>query len=244
MKKYLTYALRAIILTLMLLVTHGQAGARDFNDKLLNRPYADLRTWHLGFSVGMHLQDVAFSNNGYVNENGESWFLECPSWQPGFCVNALVDLRLNSYFNLRFNPGMWFGTRDIRMVDINSGNTERQSLKSAYVVMPVDLKFGAQRLRNMRPYMTTGLMPVFDVSKKRNDYIRLKNADCYWTIGFGCDFYLPYFKLIPEVKFCLGLTDVLQTNRPDLVDDPERLKFTQSLKKATSKMVVISFYFE
>ena len=63
-------------------------------------------------------------------------------------------------------------------------------------------------------------------------------------MGIGCDFYLPYFKLIPEVKFCLGLTDVLQKDRPDLVDDPEKLKFTQSLKKATSKMIVLSFYFE
>ena len=51
-------------------------------------------------------------------------------------------------------------------------------------------------------------------------------------------------KFIPEVKFCLGLTDVLQRNRPDLEDDPDRLKFTNSLKKATSKMIVLTFYFE
>ena len=38
--------------------------------------------------------------------------------------------------------------------------------------------------------------------------------------------------------------DVLQHDRPDLVDDPASLKFTQSLGKATSKMIVLSFYFE
>ena len=102
----------------------------------------------------------------------------------------------------------------------------------------------AMRLRNIRPYVTTGFMAAFDVSKKRSDFLQLKSTDMYWTIGFGCDLYLPYFKLIPELKFCLGLTDVLRKDRPDLVDDPGKLKYTQSLKKATSKMFVLTFYFE
>ena len=63
-------------------------------------------------------------------------------------------------------------------------------------------------------------------------------------MGFGCDFYLPYFKLNPEIKFCFGLTDMLEHDRPDLTDDFNRQKFTQSLKKATSKMIVLTFYFE
>ena len=63
------------------------------------------------------------------------------------------------------------------------------------------------------------------------------------TIGIGCDLYLPYFKLIPELKFCFGLTDVINRKRNDL-RDPADIKYTQSLKKATSNMVVLSFYFE
>lgn len=237
-------ALCLVVLAAVLGMGVPGAQARSFNDKLLNRPYADLKRWHLGFSVGMQLMDVSLANNGYITDNGQSWFMEQPGWDPGFCVNGLVDLRLNNHFNLRFNPGMYFGTRGIHMVDVNSGAEERQSIKTAYVVLPVDLKFSALRLRNVRPYLTTGIMPAFDVSKKRNDLIRFKNVDMFWTIGFGLDTYLPYFKFIPEVKFCFGLTDVLQRNRPDLEDDPERLKFTNSLKKATSKMIVLTFYFE
>lgn len=222
--------------------------ARTFNDKVLNRPYADNRRWHLGFSVGTHVEDLKFTHNGFVTDQGETWYMEQPSYQPGFCVNGLFDWRLNAYFNLRFTPGMYFGSRDIKMVDTShpgaEGSTESQSIKSAYVVTPIDLKYSAVRLRNIRPYMTTGIMPAFDVSKKRNDLLRLKSTDLYWTIGFGCDIYLPYFKLIPELKFCLGLTDILQTKRPDLTDDPTKLKYTQSLKKATSKMIVLTFYFE
>ena len=243
MNRLISKILLTACLTAALLVSVTAQG-RSFNDKVLNRPYADFKRIHLGFSVGMQFMDVSLANNGFVTDDGQSWFMEQPGWDPGFCVNGLIDLRLNSYFNLRFNPGMYFGTRNIHMVDANTGATEQQSIKSAYVVMPFDLKYSAVRLRNIRPYMTTGLMPAFDVSKKRNDFLRFKNTDLYWTIGFGCDTYLPYFKFIPEIKFCLGLTDILQRNRPDLEEEPDKLKFTQSLKKATSKMIVLTFYFE
>ena len=236
--------LRLLVVAAVVAASAATAGARAFNDKLLNRPYADLKRWHLGFSVVAVSLKKCFTNNGFVTEDGETWFVEQPSFQPGFCVNGLVDLRLNTYFNLRFSPGLYFGNRDIRMIDTTNGNEEKQNLKSAYVVLPFDLKFSAVRLRNIRPYMTTGIMPAFDVSKKNSDFLRLKGTDLYWTVGFGLDTYLPYFKFIPEVKFCLGLTDVLEHDRPDLADDPSKLKFTQSLKKATSKMIVLTFYFE
>lgn len=220
------------------------ASAARLNDKLNNRPYADLRRWHLGFSIGVHTQDIIFTHNGYTTPEGESWYMEQPSFSPGFCVNGLLDFRLNTYFNLRIAPGMYFGNRDIKMLDSTTGQTAGQNVKSALVVAPIDLKFSSLRLRNVRPYITGGVMPTFDVSKRRSDYLKFNTSDVYLTVGFGCDFYLPYFKFIPEVKFCFGLTDILDRNRPDLEDNPDMLKITQSLKKATSQMVVFSFYFE
>ena len=233
-----------IAVFLLAALTATPLHAKTFNDKIQNRPYADLRRWHLGFSVGVHTENIRFTHNGFVTENGESWFMEQPSYSPGFCVNGLFDLRLNNYFSLRFSPGMYFGNRDIRMREVNSGDQLRQNIKSAFVVTPVDIKFSALRYRNSRPYMVAGIMPAFDVGKKRSDELKLKSTDFYLSVGFGCDFYLPYFKLNPEIKFCLGLTDVLQHDRPDLADDPSKLKFTQSLSKATSKMIVLTFYFE
>ncbi len=237
--------LAKIIITLLLCAYAAVAGeARDLNDKLLNRPYADMRRWHLGFSIGAHAEDIRFTHNGFITDNGEEWRIEQPDYQPGFCVNGLIDLRLNNYFSLRFSPGMYFGSRDLRMVNITDGATERQNIKSTFVVLPVDLKYAASRYRNCRPYMVTGIMPAFDVAKKRSDFIKTNVSDFYVSIGFGCDFYLPYFKLNPELKFCFGLSDVLCHDRPDLEDDPGKLKFTQSVSKAVSKMIVLTFYFE
>ncbi|MBQ9073178.1 MAG: PorT family protein [Muribaculaceae bacterium] len=239
--------LRYIILTLFSVLAvagAGNAEARNLNDKLLNRPYADLRKWHLGFSVGTHTQDLSFSHNGYITDNGETWFMEQPSFSPGFNVTGLLDLRLNDYFSVRFTPGMYFGNKIVKMLDTTNGTEEKQNIKTSYVVMPLDVKFAGLRYRNARPYVTGGAMAVFDVAKKRSDYLKMKATDFYLTVGFGCDFYLPFFKFIPEIKFCFGLADILEHDRPDLVDDPGKLKFTQSLKKVTSQMVVVSFYFE
>ncbi len=232
------------IVAVIVALTGLDAGAARLNDKLYNRPYADLRRWHLGFSIGVHTQDVIFTHNGFTTPSGEKWFMEQPSFSPGFCVNGLFDLRLSTYFNLRLSPGMYFGNRDIRMLDQANGATASQNVKSALIVAPVDLKFSAMRLRNIRPYVTGGVMPTFDVSKRRSDFLKFNTTDFYLTVGMGCDFYLPYFKFIPEIKFCFGLTDILNRNRPDLEDNPDMLKMTQSLKKVTSQMVVLTFYFE
>ncbi len=233
-----------LILLVTLAGSLGALSAQNLNDKLMNRPYADLRRWHLGFSVGLHTQDLTFTHNGFVTDNGESWFVEQPGFQPGFCVNGLIDYRLGTYFNLRFSPGMYFGNRDVTMREYNSGAQLRQNIKSAFLVFPFDLKFSGLRYRNSRPYVTTGVMPAVNVVRKSGDYLRTKPADFYLTCGFGCDFYLPYFKLNPEIKFCFGLSDVLDHKRTDIAEEPEKFKITQSLKKAVSRMVVLTFYFE
>lgn len=221
------------------------AQSKQLNDKLLNRPYADLKAWHLGFSVGLHMQDLQLTNNGYISDDGRQWFAEQPAFSPGFCVNGLIDFRLHTHFNVRLAPGIWFGNKVLEFRDALSGATERQNIKSTILVLPIDLKISSLRYRNVRPYLTAGVMPTFDVGKRRNDeLIHLKKFDTFVTIGLGLDTYFPYFKFIPEVKFCFGLGNLLERKREDLADTPDRMVFTNSLDRAVSRMIVLTFYFE
>ena len=231
------------LMTVILLACSIPASAQH-KQKIENRPYAFLNRWNLGFSVGMHLQDLYFTHNDYITDDGQQWKAEFPGYSPGFCVNVLGALRLHKYFELRLTPGMYFGSKTVEMIDVNSGEKQRQDVKSAYVVVPLDLKISGDRLRNTRPYVTLGAMGTFDVSKKRVEPLRFNTFDTYLTVGLGCDFYLPFFKLNPEIKFCFGLTDILQHKRPDLADDIEMIKMTNSLKKVKSNMIVLTFYFE
>ncbi len=211
--------------------------------KVQNKPYIDYRRLHYGFFVGAHLQDMEFMNNGFVTETGEQWYADIASYNPGFTVGVLADLRLNNYFSLRALPTLHFGQNTIIFREQNSGEEERQSLKTTYLALPLHVKYAAERFNNYRPYITAGFSPMVNLTVKKQRPILFKKFDCMFEVGFGCDFYLPFFKLIPELKFAFSLVDVLDKDRKDLLDD-NLLKYTQSVDKIVSKMIVLSFYFE
>ncbi|MGM9861619.1 MAG: PorT family protein, partial [Muribaculaceae bacterium] len=94
--RYIVFLIAALALALPM------SARRDLNDKVLNRPYADQRRWHLGFSVGAFTQDLRFTHNGLITDDGRQWRVQQPDYQPGFCVNGLLSLRLNDYFSVRF----------------------------------------------------------------------------------------------------------------------------------------------
>ena len=211
--------------------------------KVQNKPYIDYRRLHYGFFFGVHAQDLEFTNNGYVTENGEQWYADVASYSPGFSVGVLADLRLGEHLSLRAIPTMHFGQNSIVFREQNSGEISRQTVKTTYMSLPLHVKFAAERFNNYRPYITAGVSPMLNLTVKKQKQLLLKKFDFMVEVGMGCDFYLPFFKLIPELKFAFSLLDVLEKDRKDLLDE-NYLKFTQSVDKVVSKMVILSFYFE
>ena len=235
MKKMLLIIVAALLLLPL--------GAVAQERKVQNKPYIDYRRLHYGFFVGMHVQDMEFVNNGFVTENGETWYADVAQYNPGFSVGVLADLRLGEYLSLRAIPTMHFGQNNIVFREQNSGELSRQSVKTTYIALPLHVKYAAERFNNYRPYVTAGVDPMLNLTVKKQKQLLLKKFDLMLEFGLGCDFYLPFFKLIPEVKFAFSLLDVLQKDRKDLLD-ANLLKFTQSVDKVTSKMIIVSFYFE
>ena len=211
--------------------------------KVQNKPYIDYRRLHYGFFVGTHVQDMEFTNTGFVTENGESWYVDIADYNPGLSVGVLADLRLNKNFSLRALPTLHFGQNTIVFREQNSGEVSRQQVKSTYVALPVHVKFAPERFNNYRPYITAGVSPMLNLTVKKQKQLLFKKFDFMLEFGMGCDFYLPFFKLIPEVKFAFSLLDVLEKDRKDLLD-ANLMKFTQSVDKVVSKMIIVSFYFE
>jgi hypothetical protein len=211
--------------------------------KVQNRPYIDFRRLHYGFFFGLHAQDMELANNGFITENGEQWYADVSAYNPGFSVGVLADLRINTYIALRLLPTLHFGEKQVVFREYNSGNRERQQIKSTYFSLPLDVKISAQRFNNYRPYVIAGVSPMLDMTVKKQRQLLMKKFDFMVEVGMGCDFYMPFFKLNPELKFCFSMLDVLDKNRSDLLDENYK-KFTESIDKATTKMIVLSFYFE
>lgn len=211
--------------------------------KVQNKPYIDYRRLHYGFFVGVHMQDLELVNNGYITPEGEQWYADVAAYSPGFSVGVLADLRINSFLSLRLIPTMHFGDKTVVFREKNSDERERQQIKSTYISLPLEVKFTAERFNNYRPYVIAGVSPMIDLTVKKQRPILVKSFDLMLEFGLGCDFYLPFFKLNPELKFAFSILDILDKNRSDLID-MNYLKYTESLGGATAKMVVLSFYFE
>ncbi len=229
---------------ILLLACAFSFGAEAQKRKLQHRPYLDQRKLHYGFLFGFHLQDLELRNNGYIDpQTGEQWYADVDSYNPGFSVGVLGELRLNTYLSLRLTPTMHFGQKHVLFHEQVSGRDTTQNIKSTYISIPLDLKFAAPRYNNFRPYLVAGVNPMIDLTTRKRRALMMKPVDCYLEIGMGCDIYLPYFKLNPELKFCFGLADILQKERTDLIDATLQ-KFTKSLDSASSKMIVLTLYFE
>lgn len=234
--------MKKVILSLLLfLLTVGLAAQTR---KLQNRPYIDERRFHYGFLIGVHLQDMELKNNGYIDPaSGEQWYAEVDNYNPGFSVGVLGEMRLNKYLALRLVPTMHFGQKHVTFHEQVSGRDSTQNIKSTYLSFPLDLKFTPPRFNNYRPYFIAGVNPMVDLTVRKHRALLTKPFDCYLEVGMGCDIYFSFFKMIPELKFCFGLTDILQRNRNDLIDK-SMLKYTNSLDGASSKMIVLTLYFE
>jgi hypothetical protein len=225
------------------LVSLAATGVMAQKERVKNQPYADLKLFHLGFHVGLHTQDLILTNTGATTSGGDVWFAEIPSYSPGFSVGIIGDMFMNPYFNLRFIPSIHFGDKKIVFKAYESGEEYTTTVRSNYLTLPLEVKYSSFRLNNYRPYLTAGMYGAFDLGRKKGEAILLKGFDYGITVGIGCDIYLPFFKLCPELKFHFGLRDLLETNRADL-SMPELGIYTDALSKASSRMIILTFNFE
>lgn len=209
-----------------------------------HKPFIDQRPWHYGFYVGFHDQGLKLSNSGWVDpESGGQWTGENDRQNFGFTVGVVGDWRLSQYLSLRLTPGLHFGSKHLSFRSQQTGKYTTQDLKTTYISAPLDLKIAGPRFNNYRPYVVAGGALMVDLTTAKGAHVRTKPFQPFLSVGLGCDFYLPFFKLIPELKFNFGLTNVLRKDRPDLTDASQRV-YTNALDGARPNLVQLTFYFE
>ena len=247
--------MKRTLLMLILCLTALMAMAQE--RKVQNKPYTDLRPLHLGILVGMNLQDIELENIGpqtILQEDGttktQTIVCDDDKWNAGFSVGVLADLRLSKHLNLRFTPTMHFGAKHLTFYNMTELNAEgrllemTQDMKSTYISFPVDLKFSAERWNNYRPYVIAGVNQLVNLTSKNQDFLQLKRTDTMIEVGLGCDLYLPFFKLIPELKFCYSLTNALDRGHANELQDTNKRMYANAVRSAQTKMIVLTFYFE
>lgn len=235
MRRYILFTLYSLFMAL-----HISAQEQ----RIMNRPFLDDRQLHWGFFVGMNTFDLEFENTGYASpDTGEQWYVDVDNHSYGFSVGVLGELRLSKHFALRVTPTLHLAQRHICFHEQLSGRDSTQTLKSTFIAVPIDIKFSAPRYNNFRPYLMAGIVPMVDLPSHKHDAIRTKPFDLHFEVAMGCDLYLPFFKLIPELKFSFGLLNILESNRSDLID-ANLIKYTNAVASARSNSITLTFYIE
>ena len=231
--------MRIRFLIIILLVAACSVVGQETKPK--NDPTYDERPIHFGFSFGLNTMGFVFSRNPI---NGKGLVPEINTPSPGFQINAVSDLRLFKYLSIRILPGCSFGDREVNYWYHKNGadsliNTAKTS--SSFAEMPILLKYKSSRLNNYAPYFIAGINPRFDFDAKKHDgdLIQLKRFDIYAEMGFGIDFYNPFFKFSSELKLSLGMFDILNHTPIDRNED-----YTRAIDALHSKIVMFTIYFE
>jgi hypothetical protein len=202
----------------------------------------DQRPWHYGFILGVNAYSFT------VTPSTPSLMgAQVSSATPGFTVGILGDLRLSSMFNLRFTPTLNFTDRAISYFDFTSNKQlEDQIIKSTTIELPLYIKYRSIWYNRTRPYLIAGGGLSFDLMQNKNQPVLLHSNDVFIAFGVGCDIYFDFFRLAPELKFCLGLKDLLipMDKRDAGAFSPDEQIFSNSLSHLRSKLFVLTFNFE
>ena len=214
----------------------------------------DFKRIHFGFTVGLNLMDMGFTRD---YEAEDFLYADLSYLQPGFQVSIVSDLRLSKNWNLRFLPGISFGSREIWFYDYDDGVVgdpveiprvaNPVPLGPAFLDFPLHFKYRSVRVNNYRPYVVGGLNFRYDMSAKKpgiydgdsEEYLKFKRGDLYLEFGFGVDNYLKYFKFAPELKIAVGLMNV--SDPTGRTGHPE---FANSIEFARSYIIMLNFHFE
>lgn len=210
-----------------------------------NLPGYDKRAIHFGFLLGINFMDYHVYNTGlrtYEN-GGMARYAEVTKLDPGLTLGIVTDFRLAENLNFRILPGISFGSRYLLYVDENGDAIDEEPLKikSTFIECPLLLKYGAKRLKNVRPFIVGGFTPRFDLAKDKQDHLNMRSLDCYADAGAGMDFYLTYFRFSIELRGDFGLSNIFDDVKTDIEED---IPYQQAIRKLKSRWWGITLYFE
>lgn len=223
--------------------------------KVLNNPNYDRKWIHFGFTVGINTMDFGMNlTDDFLHGDGDGgneystvYGIENQR-NLGFHLGPVVNFRLGEYFDFRPLINLSFGQRNLQYKvaqDTLYGEAPFKNhimqIESIFLEIPLHIKYKAKRHNNYRPYVVGGVNTKYDFAarKKIKDEekpkIRLRPFDVYWELGFGIDFYLPYFKFSTEIKFAMGTLNMINYDQTE---------YTTAIDRLNSKMVLLSFHFE
>ena len=207
-------------------------------EKVRNNPNFDKKLFSWGYYLGTNVYDFNFD---YINEVDE---VEIEKGI-GFNVGLIGNMRINDYLDLRLEPGVIFSTRNLTFHNFEEDKDKFREVKSAYVHIPLLVKFSTKRINNFKPFVIAGGSIATNLSSNEENpddnaagEFRMESNAQFLEVGFGIDFYLEYFKFSPSIRGVFGLSDEL------IRDNDPNSPWTSNIDEMKTRGVFINFTFQ
>lgn len=242
--------MKKISIILLFVVINQSAFAQWFtNEKILNDANGgkgttdkDFVSW--GYFLGMNSYDFKFE----YEQDKKDILVETSL---GFNVGLIGDMRINDYFNLRFEPGLFISQRNLQYdpsyfngLEFTDADLLRE-VKSTYIHLPLLLKISTKRVNNIKPFIVGGFSTALNLSSNEENpddnssgQFRSKKGMYFYELGFGIDFYLFYFKFTPSIRGVFALND-------EIVRDVDpNSPWTSNITSMKTRGVFVNFTFQ
>jgi hypothetical protein len=230
-----------VLILLFSIQAKAQLGKSMFTkDPIINLENFDKQRVYWGYYLGFSSFDFKtdFKTNPDVGHKIEV------KGHTGFNVGLVGVLRLHEYFELRFEPGLYYASRTINYLQFSNERDGVREVKATYIDFPLMVKFSALRTGNIRPYLVGGVGTTLNLSsnaksKDGNELqkFRVKQWTQNYTMGFGVDLYFEYFKFSPSIRGVFGFGNEL------IPDADPNSPWTGNIESLKTRAVLINFTF-
>ncbi len=243
--------MKQFLAILLVLVCFQTAQAQLFKkEKIIydanqGRGTTDYKFLRWGYFLGINNYDFNFD---YKTDDYRDIYVKR---NPGFSVGLIGNMRVNSFLDLRFEPGLLINTREVFYgAEFFEGRTFRESdlsreVKSTYIHLPLLLKVSTKRVNNFKPFIIGGLSTAINLSSNEDNpddnskgQFRTTTSPFFYELGFGIDFYFYNFKFTPSIRGLFGISDEL------VRDNDPNSPWTGNVANMKSRGVFINFTFQ
>lgn len=238
------YLLRGKVRLILLFLVCGCSIKLQAQKEINRQNHDDLR-YYFGITLGYNSTFLHPTKSSKFLEN-DSVLVAEPGSSGGITLGLLATARLSDHFQLRINPQLIIGgaryfsyTLGKRLA--TEAEEQRKILPSTLVSLPIHFKFNSDRIDNFRVYVLGGVRFDKDLSsnstaRNAEDLIKLKGSDFSLEGGIGCNLFLRFVTISPEIKFTYGLSNIHARD--------ETLKYSSVFDKIQSRMISFSLHFE
>ncbi len=235
---------KLLVLLILLIVSHASYAQLFSKEKIKNLENFDKQFLSWGYFLGLNNYDFNFD----YNEDKKDILVETSF---GFSVGLIGNMRINDYFDIRLEPGLYVTKRDLTYdesyfdgMDFNNSDLLRE-VNSTYIHVPLLIKVSTKRINNFKPFIIGGISTSLNLSSNEknpddnnNGEFRTKTNVFSYELGFGIDIYLYWFKFTPSIRGVFTLND-------ELVRDEDPVSpWTGNVASMKSRGVFINFTFQ